>query len=132
MTTETKIQIRFNDVDMAGHVHNSVYLNYFEQGRLDFFNLLADENWDWRKQGLILGRNEVDYLKPVKLFDEVFVRTSCDHVGTKSFTLSYELYCKEGKEEIIYTKGKSIMVCMNYTTEKTVNLFPEWRAKLEE
>lgn len=131
MTTETKIQIRFHDIDMAGHVHNGIYLSYFEQGRLDFFSTLADENWDWKKQGLILGRNEIDYLKPVKLFDEVFVRTTCDHVGNKSFSLYYVLYRKKGKEEIVYTKGRSIMVCMDYTTEKTVSVYPEWKEKLE-
>ena len=131
MTTETKLQIRFHDIDMAGHVHNGIYLSYFEQGRLDFFNELAGEHWDWKKQGLILGRNEIDYLKPVKLFDEVYVRTSCDHVGNKSFSLSYEIYRKEDDKEILYTKGRSILVCMDYTTEQTVEVYPEWKAKLE-
>ena len=131
MITETKLQIRFNDIDMAGHVHNSVYLNYFEQGRLDFFNLLGGEDWDWRTRGLILGRNEVDYLKPIRLRDEVYVRVKCDHVGNKSFSLSYEIYSKEGKSEILHTKGRSIMVCMDYKTETTVEVYAEWRSKLE-
>jgi acyl-CoA thioesterase FadM len=47
MTTHTKIQIRFNDIDLAGHVHNAIYLSYFEQGRLDFFN-----RFSWRRLGL--------------------------------------------------------------------------------
>ena len=33
----SKLQTRFNDLDMAGHVHNSEYLNYFEIGRIEFF-----------------------------------------------------------------------------------------------
>lgn len=131
MVTETKLQIRFNDIDLAGHVHNAVYLSYFEQGRLDFFKALADENWDWKKHGLILGRNEIDYLKPVKLWDEVYVRTKSDHVGNKSFTLSYELYRKKDGQEIIYTKGRSILVCMDYIKHQTVEVYPEWKVKLE-
>lgn len=131
MTTQTKIQIRFNDIDLAGHVHNAVYLSYFEQGRLDFFNDLAGEDWDWRKQGLILGRNEVDYLKPIKLHDRVVVTTTCDHVGNKSFTLSYEIHSvSDNGEKTIHTKGRSIMVCIDYTTNQTVEVYPSWKEKL--
>lgn len=129
--TNTKIQIRFNDIDLAGHVHNAIYLSYFEQGRLDFFNDLAGEDWNWRKQGLILGRNEVDYIKPIKLHDSVEVCTTCDHVGTKSFTLSYQIYStSESGEKIIHTKGRSIMVCIDYTTNQTVEVYPSWKEKL--
>lgn len=130
MKSVTKIQVRFHDIDMAGHVHNGIYLSYFEQGRLDFFKQLAGENWDWKKHGLILGRNEIDYIKPVKLHYEIFVRTVCDHVGTKSFALSYELYREINGEEVIYTKGRSILVCIDYHTEQTVPVYPEWRDKL--
>jgi acyl-CoA thioester hydrolase len=128
--TTTKIQIRFNDIDLAGHVHNAVYLSYFEQGRLDFFNLIAGKDWDWRKQGLILGRNEIDYLKPIRLYDDVHVKTSCDHVGTKSFSLSYEIFSMNGEMKVLHTKGRSIMVCIDYTTNQTVDVYPSWKEKL--
>ena len=31
---KTPIQIRFNDVDVVGHVNNSVYQNYFDAARM--------------------------------------------------------------------------------------------------
>ena len=70
MNSNTKIDIRFSDIDVAGHVHNSKYLCYFELGRIDFLSKLSGENWNWRKKGLILGRNEVDYLVPIYLKDK--------------------------------------------------------------
>ena len=33
---ETPLQIRFNDVDVMGHVNNSVYQNYFDVARLRY------------------------------------------------------------------------------------------------
>jgi acyl-CoA thioester hydrolase len=57
-TIKTKLQVRFNDLDMAGHVHNSEYLNYFEIGRIDFFNQVIAKDWDWKKQGILVARNE--------------------------------------------------------------------------
>ena len=93
---KTKLEIRFADIDMAGHVHNSKYLCYFEQGRIDFLSEMAGSDWDWRKKGLVLGRNEIDYISPIYLNDEICIVTKCDHVGIKSFTLSYELFKTNG------------------------------------
>ncbi|MFP5471696.1 MAG: acyl-CoA thioesterase [Bacteroidia bacterium] len=128
MTTQTKLQIRFNDIDLAGHVHNGVYLSYFEQGRLDFFKHLATRGWDWRKYGLILARNEVDYLTPIKLHDNIVVHVSSEEVGTKSFTLSYQIKSEDGN--VIYTKGKSVMVCFDYLQNASVEVYSEWKEKL--
>ena len=110
MNSRTKIEIRFSDIDMAGHVHNGKYLCFFEQGRMDFLSKLTGQNWNWRKKGLILGRNEVDYLVPIYLKDEVYVNTTCDHVGNKSFTLSYQVVKIIDNKEIICTKGRSILI----------------------
>lgn len=128
MTTQTKLQIRFNDIDLAGHVHNGVYLSYFEQGRLEFFKHLANRDWDWKKYGLILARNEVDYLKPIKLHDNIVVHVSSEEVGTKSFTLSYQIKSEDGN--VLYAKGKSVMVCFDYLQNTSVEVYSEWKEKL--
>lgn len=129
--TTTNLEVRFADIDMAGHVHNSKYLCFYEQGRIDFLGEIAGLDWDWKKRGLVLGRNEVDYLKPIYLHDKIYIKTKCDHVGTKSFTLSYELYkVKEDGEDKLCTKGRSILVCMDFETDTSVEVFPEWKDKL--
>lgn len=131
MSHRTDIQVRFSDLDMAGHVHNATYLTYFEQGRIDFFKGIADQEWDWKKKGVVLGRNEIDYVETIKLRDEVFIVTKCEHVGNKSFTLSYELYKKKKGNDILCTKGRTILVCMNFETDESVPLFEEWKELLE-
>ena len=55
----TPIQIRYSDFDMGGHVHNAVYLNYFETGRVAFFLAGFGQNCDWKKEGLIIKKNVV-------------------------------------------------------------------------
>ncbi|MBG16508.1 MAG: thioesterase [Crocinitomicaceae bacterium] len=132
MHSKTKIEIRFSDIDMAGHVHNGKYLCFFEQGRMDFLSKLTGENWNWRKKGLILGRNEVDYLVPIYLKDEVYVKTSCDHVGNKSFTLAYQVVKIKDKKEILCTKGRSILICMDYEINDSVPIFESWKSDLME
>ena len=132
MNSRTKIEIRFSDIDMAGHVHNGKYLCFFEQGRMDFLSKLTGQNWNWRKKGLILGRNEVDYLVPIFLKDEVYVNTTCDHVGNKSFTLSYQVVKIIDNKEIICTQGRSILICMDYEINDSVPIFESWKNNLME
>jgi acyl-CoA thioester hydrolase len=116
MISPAKIQVRFADLDVMGHVNNSVYLSYFEMTRVHYFKQLVGANWDWQKEGVLLVRNEIDYLKPILLNDEPEVYMSLEKIGDKSISLLYEI--KVNKE--IYTKGKSILVCFNAEEGKTI------------
>lgn len=128
ISSKTPIQVRFNDIDLAGHVHNAVYFYYFEIGRIDLFKQIASKNWDWSKKGILVARNEGDYLKSIKLEDNVFVETTCEDVGKKSITLTYKIFreTEDGVKELC-TKGRSILVCVDYKTGDSVEVFDEWR-----
>ncbi len=129
---KTPLQVRFNDLDMAGHVHNSEYLNYFEIGRIDFFNKVIAKDWDWKERGILVARNEVDYLKATHFYDSLFVETSCEDIGKKSITLAYKIFSdKDGVKELC-TKGRSILVCYDFKTNQSVEVFNEWKKSLED
>ncbi len=111
-----RIQVRFSDLDIMGHVNNSVYLSYFEYARVHYFGQLLGMDWNWKTDGVLLVKNEVEYIRPVLLGDvpEVFICT--EHLGTKSFTLSYEIRVKD----VITTKGLSVLVCYNSRLNQTI------------
>ncbi|MDG1841915.1 MAG: thioesterase family protein [Crocinitomicaceae bacterium] len=115
-----KIQVRFADLDLMGHVNNSVYLSYFEMARVHFFAKTLGLGWDWNTQGIILVRNEIDYLKPILLHDNPLVFISVEEIGHKSFTLSYKIKVKEN----LVTTGKSVMVAYDSVISKSV-LIPQ-------
>ena len=131
ITTKTKLQIRFNDIDLAGHVHNAEYFNFFEIGRIDFFSMIVSDKWNWMEKGILVARNEGDYLKSVMFNDNVFIETSCEDVGKKSITLVYKIFreSKDGVKELC-TKGRSILVCIDFVTNESVEVFDEWKVKL--
>ncbi len=37
-----ELQIRFNDIDMFGHLNNSVYLQFFDLGKMNYFNTVLE------------------------------------------------------------------------------------------
>jgi acyl-CoA thioester hydrolase len=124
----TKIQIRFADVDMGGHVHNAAYLHYFETARIHFFIGGLGQNWDWKKFGFIVKKNVVEYHVPVYLTDQLEVEVSSVHIGEKSFTLSYHVF---DKNRTLKTYGESVIVCLDYHQGKTISIPAEVRQILE-
>lgn len=127
MITPAKIQVRFADLDTMGHVNNSVYLTYFEYARVHYFNELLGLGWDWKKFGVLVAKNEVSYLKPVLLNDVPHVEVLLESIGTKSFTLAYEITVN-GE---LTTTGKSVMVCFDVTKQSSVEISQEWKDALE-
>jgi YbgC/YbaW family acyl-CoA thioester hydrolase len=68
---ETTVEIRFADIDAMGHVNNAVYFSYFEQARMAYFKDRVARIWDWNEDGVIVARNEIDYIYPVFLNDRM-------------------------------------------------------------
>ncbi|NOQ75656.1 MAG: hypothetical protein GQ574_26855 [Crocinitomix sp.] len=125
----TKIQLRFSDFDMGGHVHNAAYLNYFESARIGFFMTGFGQNWDWKKDGLILKKNTIEYHIPTFIENEIRVEVSCNHIGSKSFTLTYSVLDAENK---LKAYGESVVVSFDYNQQKTVNITDKMRKLLSE
>lgn len=111
-----RLKVRFSDCDMMQHVNNAIYLNYFEEARIHYFRQLLGANWDWTKNGILLRKNELEYLKPVFLHDPVEIHCYLKHIGEKSFTLTYEV--KVNGE--IRTTGTSVLVCYDSTVHRSI------------
>jgi acyl-CoA thioester hydrolase len=125
------VQIRFADVDMARHVHNAVYLHWFEAARMELLQRFIPTDHDWRKEGLILARNEIDYRMPIHLTDQIEAEAWCGTVGNKSFDLVYAIHRVDGERTGLCAEGRSVMVCFNYEEARSIPLPGPWRLALE-
>jgi len=79
-----KIQIRFGDIDIMGHVNNGVQLSYLDLGRLDYFEQVYGQTIDWNDAALIVAHLEIDYISPILLRDKIEVHTRIHRIGNKS------------------------------------------------
>lgn len=118
MLDSYRLQVRFSDCDMMQHVNNAVYLNYFEEARIHYFQQMIGTDWDWKRNGVILRKNELEYLKPVFLHDPVEIFVYLKHIGEKSFTLSYEV--KVLNE--VRTTGSSVLVCYDSVNKSSISI----------
>ena len=127
MKRRLSVPIRFNDIDAMGHVNNAVFLTYFEEARILFFQEHVGKDWDWQKHGIILARNEVDYLHPVLHRDSMEIDVIIKDVGTKSIRVEYEVWTKDTR---LCAKGASVLVTYDHTIGRTVPVPETWREVL--
>jgi arylformamidase len=113
-----RIDMRWSDMDELHHVNNAIYLTYFEQARLLYFQDAME--WDWKKTGVILASAHLDYYQPLVFPNPsyIFIRTS--KVGNKSLLLEYMITSVIDGEERIATKGTTTMVVFDYQTNKSI------------
>ena len=116
MIKPVEIQIRFSDIDVMGHVNNATYLSYFEYTRMYYFEKLLGLKWNWNEHGILLVRNEVEYLKPIFLNHKPIIEMYIGDIGNKSFTFHYEVR----GENRVCTKAMSKLVCYNTLQQKTI------------
>ena len=128
----TPVQIRFNDIDIAAHVNNAVYQNYFDLAKIHFFESVFAETIDWKIRGLVLAHIEIDYYNPTYLNDDIIVESSISSLGTKSFDMTQVIRQKGTKgEKGIKCVGRSIMVAYHYKDAYSFDLPPDWQKKIE-
>ena len=125
----TKIQIRFNDIDLAGHVYNAKYQEFFDLGRVDYFSQVLDKLISWTGTGLVIASVKVDYKKPVYLEDKVEVVSNVAVVGDKSLKMFQQIF-KNGQQEPVAT-GKTVMVCYDMKSKESMRIPDSWREKFK-
>jgi acyl-CoA thioester hydrolase len=118
MISPARIHVRLTDLDILGHVNNAIYLTYFEIARMHYFSALVGTDWNWMEEGVVLVKNEVEYVKPIVLNDVPYVTVFLIHMGTKSFTLGYEI----NVNDTLVTKGSSTLVAFNSKKQCTIEI----------
>jgi acyl-CoA thioester hydrolase len=97
------LQVRWNDIDMLGHLNQAVYHELLEEGRV---GLIAGVGSDSR--AFVLARVELDYRREVRFSDrEVTVETGVERIGRSSVRLMQRLVRSDGT---VAAEGVSVIV----------------------
>lgn len=122
--TNTKIQIRWSDIDQLGHVYNGQYQHFYDLGKSEYFAAFIGIQTDWAHsaEGFVTARTLNNYYIPVEMHEDIIVETKAMRVGTKSFDLFQRMINAKNGE--IKSDSHSVMVCYN-PQEKTTYDIPE-------
>ena len=132
MKHKMDMQIRFKDLDSMGHVNNANYFTYFELARVEYFKVaMGSSHIDWSEDGVIMGKAEMTYKKPILLDDKISVYTWVSRLGNKSFDMDCSIVKVVGDQEVEMAFGKAVIVCFNYRRNETIAIPPLWIEKIK-
>ena len=129
---KTPANIRFNDIDMLGHVNNTVYGNFFDAARFDYFRHVMKIDKFRDEQWVVLATMTVDYLHPIFLDDKLIIDTKVTRIGSKSFDMAQQILVVKDDGEKIVTTTTSVLVCYNILEETTCYLPEEWKERIKD
>lgn len=124
----TSIEVRFRDLDALGHVNNAVYFTYFEEGRKHFSRKVFGVS-DISDFKFIMAHIQCDFIRPIQFNDHVILQMWVKNIGNKSFSFEYRLV-DFSDEAMVYAAGKSIQVCYDYETNRSIEVPAEMRERL--
>ncbi len=125
--TETHVYVRYCETDAAGHVNNTSYFYYFEEGRMKFFETIGFKSGE-RAVDFIVARTECDFLAQSYAGQTLSVTTDVANIGTKSYQISHEIKNHDTGELI--AKGSAVIVCFDFESQQTVNIPTHLREQL--
>ncbi len=118
------LQIRFNDVDKFGHVNNTIYFQFYDTAKTDYFASVC-KNVDWESVAIVVVKIEAEFLAQIKGDSHIAGRTRVTRLGHKSFTLEQEVFDTDTQE--VKSKCMSIMVLYDLKNHEAIPLPDSWR-----
>lgn len=122
------LQLRFNDVDVLGHVNNTVYFSFYDTGKAYYFTAVRGERMDWKHVDTVIANVNCAYLAPIFFTDKVEVMTTTLSISEKSFRLLQMI--REVNTGEVKSVCETVMVCFDPKTGKSVAVSNEMREKL--
>jgi len=112
-----EVPVAWGDMDALGHVNNTVYLRWFESGRIAYFDRLAGLTARMAKEGRgpILARQEIDYKFPLTYPDKVTVETTVASFGRTSFRMAFRIR-SAAKGGAVAAEGAGVGVLVHYAS----------------
>ena len=121
------IQVRFSDVDIMGHVSNTIYQNYYDSGKVNYFDEVLPD-MDFVNTGVVGASVKIDYLKPIFMKTRILVKTRVAVLGHKSLTMEHCLV-DEHTGEILSTSS-TVLVCYSIKEKVSIPIPERWRKNI--
>lgn len=120
---ESRIPIRWGDMDAMGHVNNTVYFRYLEIVRLDW---LASIGVAVRPEGEcpVIVNAFCNFVRQLEYPGEVLARQYVAHVGRSSFD-TYVTLERSDAPGVLYASGGAKVVWTDPHAQKSRPL-PQW------
>lgn len=124
----TPIQLRFNDIDIQGHMYNGQYQHIFDLGKNAYFEqVLGIEQMDGAET-VVTASATTNFYVPVGLKDQIVIRTGVERIGTKSFTVFQQMV--DAQTGVVKADSRTVLVGWNAVAKESFAIPEAWREKI--
>jgi acyl-CoA thioester hydrolase len=124
----TPINVRFRDLDMFGHVNNTVILTYVETARVQYLVHLdiRPPRANWQDAAFILAHLSCDFRKPIFYGQQVEVGSRITKIGRTSLRMEHRIEV-DGE---LAAEAVDVLVHYDYPANQSIPVSVEMRAKI--
>ena len=98
--------VQYYETDKMGVTHHSNYIRFMEEARVEFFNSIGFDYFEFEKSGMVspvIGLNNIRYKRPSTAGDVLDITVNIKAVTNVFFTLEYEMK----KQDTVVFTGES-------------------------
>ena len=123
------VQLRFNDIDILGHLNNSVYFTLFDLGKTRYFEAVHGDKIDWMTVDIVIANINCDFMAQTYYDEPLEVRTQTLKIGEKSILLAQQVY--NTATGVVKAQCTCVMVSFDIATGQSKPLAEHWRNALQ-
>lgn len=124
------ITVRWGEMDALGHVNNTVYYRYSEDGRLDYFTRMFEAEPSADGSGPILADLRCSFLQQLRFPAEVEIATRAARLGNSSMRMEQALF-RKGENDAI-AAYEAVIVWFDYARQSSGPVPEAVRARIRE
>ncbi len=125
----TPLQLRFNDIDILGHVNNNSQMALFDVGKTAFYDTLRGPGSNWGEVEAVIVNINCTFMQQLHFTDPIEVRTRVKSIGEKCFVLQQIL--RNTKTGDICSYSESVMVSVDLETRQSKPIPPNIMEELK-
>lgn len=123
------VQIRFNDIDILGHLNNVVYFSLFDTAKAEYLQKAMQGNMDWRRVETVIANIDCAFRASAYYGEPIDIYTRCTRMGQRSFTLEQVMVNASTME--VKAVCSTVMVSFDPDTGTTVDISARARRAIE-
>lgn len=124
------LQVRFNDLDVLGHVTNAVYQVYYSQAGVNYYEKVLKEQSSTSFINFVMATITIDYLKSIMFDSQIAVQIRVAGMGHKSFEFAAQIIDLNNGD--VYSRCRSREVCYDRSRHCTIEIPQAWRQTILE
>ncbi|KEZ77006.1 acyl-CoA thioesterase [Salinisphaera hydrothermalis] len=116
----TPIKVKWGEMDSLGHVNNTVFFRYSEDGRIDYIHRITEGGDTQTSAGPILADLQCSFRRQLRFPADVEIGTRVRRLGRSSLELEQCLFGADSDDPIaIYT---NVIVWFDYGAQTSMRI----------